>query len=47
MTPEGVTGALQNRGEGRREDEFNRVKGGVMKGAMVIMMEERNEQQVK
>lgn len=29
MTPEGVTGALRkNRREGRREDEFKRVKGG-------------------
>lgn len=45
MTPEGVTGALQNRGEGRREDEFNRVNGRAMKGAM--MMEERIEPQVK
>lgn len=40
MTPEGVTGALQNRGEGRREDEFNRVKGGAMKGVMMMMMRE-------
>lgn len=42
MTPEGVTGALQKRGEGRREDEFNRVKGRAM-----MTMEERNESQVK
>lgn len=28
MTPEGVTGALQHRREGRRGDEFKRVKGG-------------------
>lgn len=34
MTPEGVTGALQNRGGGRREDEFNRVKGGREGGMM-------------
>lgn len=46
MTPEGVTGALQNRGKGRREDEFNRVKGGAMKG-VVMTMQDRSEPQVK
>ena len=50
MTPEGVTGALQDRGEGGEEDEFNRVKGRAMKGAtmmMMMMMKERSDAQVK
>lgn len=51
MTPEGVTGALQHRREGRRGDEFKRVKGGGDEGVGKVDdgtgMCQRSETQIK